>query len=124
MQGAGEFVERRFQEMQEPCHAILELAKHPGFGANLPPKLMVYGETQKLEPVHTDGWGKIPLKLCAGVMLASAATEAYAKVLRSAAEWAAHAAKTRDLRAALLAARGGGVRMPGQRKKKKLHWPS
>ena len=110
--------------MQEPCHALLELAKSPVFGAQLPPKLMVFAEeTQELELVETDELKKLPLKLRAGVIMASTIIEVHAKVLRS----AAHAAALREARAAYLAAPRWGVRMPGQRsarrKKNKLHWP-
>ena len=113
-------------EMQEPCHALLELANSPVFGAQLPPKLMVFvEETQELELVETaaDELMKLPLKLRAGVIMASTIIEVHAKVLRS----AAHAAALREARAAYLAAPRWGVRMPGQRsarrKKNKLHWP-
>ena len=65
--------------MQAPCHAILELAKHPGLGVNLPPKhpglgvnlppkLFAFGETQELELVDTEELAKLPLQLRAAVI--------------------------------------------------------
>ena len=79
----------RWNEMQEPFHAILRLAKHPGLKVNLPTKLqffMVVGATHKLELADTvdkDELAKPPLRLQRAVLMASGAIGLHSEVVRS-----------------------------------------